>query len=178
MPVDQSHSPEIHMYTKSRAVSAAALVAVCTACASHTAAAPPNLTPMDAMWSAPILPTNQNSGQVTASKRTMINGEVSMVADKDYPQRTQVHITLGTPTTNSTVSWALVPERCGTGGLPVLPVNAFSPIDVGPSGRGEVTTVIPFTLPTSGAYHVNIYEGQRAELAGVQACAQLKLQAK
>ena len=166
------------MYRKSRAVTAAALVAASTACATQTTATPSNLTPMEAMWSASIQPTNQNSGQASASRRTMINGEVSMVADKDYPQRTQVHITLGTPATNAVVSWALVPDRCGTGGLPVLPVNAFSPIEVGPSGRGEVTAVIPFTLPTSGSYHVNIYEGQRAELADVQACAELKLHAK
>lgn len=167
------------MYRKSRAVSAAALVAVCTACAKQaTTAAPSNLTPMTAKWTAIVLPTNQNSGQAVGSRRTMINGEVSMVADRDYPQRTEVHITLGTPATNSTVSWALVPERCGTGGVPVLPVNAFSPIEIGPSGRGEVTVVIPFTLPTSGAYHVNIYEGQRAELSAVQACAELKLQAR
>lgn len=167
------------MSSKSRAISTAALVAVCAGCAKQTTmAASSNLTPMNAMWSASIQPTNQNSGQATASRRTMINGEVSMVADKDYPQRTQVHITLGTPATNSTVSWALVPERCGTGGVPVLPVNAFSPIEVGPSGRGEVTAVIPFTLPTTGSYHINIYEGQRAELADVQACAELKLQAK
>ncbi len=166
------------MNRKSRAVTAAAVVAVCTACATQTTGTPTNLTPMEAMWSAPIQPTNQNSGMVGASRRTMINGDVRMVADKDFPQRTEVHITIGTPATNSTVSWALLPDRCGSGGLPVLPVNAFSPIEVGPSGRGEVTVVIPFTLPTTGSYHVNIFEGQKAELADVQACAQLKLQAK
>lgn len=166
------------MHRKSRAISAAALVAACTACATQTTSAPMNLTPMQAIWTGSIQPTNQNSGEATASRRTMINGDVSMVADKDYPERTEVHITLGTPTTNSSVSWALVPERCGTGGVPVLPVSSFSPIDVGPSGRGEVTVGIPFTLPTSGAYHINIYEGQRAELADVQACAELTLHAK
>ncbi|MEO7041564.1 MAG: hypothetical protein ABI035_04815 [Gemmatimonadaceae bacterium] len=166
------------MYRKSRAVTAAALVVACTACAKQTAGPVLTLTPMEAIWTASIQPTNQNSGQAAASRRTMINGEVSMVADKDYPLRTVVHITLGTPVTDASVSWALVPERCGTGGVPVLPVNAFSPIEVGPSGRGEVTAVIPFTLPTSGAYHINIYEAQRAELADVQACAQLTLRAK
>jgi len=133
---------------------------------------------MEAIWSASIQPTNQNSGQATASRRTMINGDVTMVADKNFPQRTQIHITLGTPNTTSTVSWALVPDRCGTGGVPVLPVSAFSPIEVGPSGHGEVTVVIPLVLPTDGSYHVDIYEGQRAELAAVQACAQLRLRAK
>jgi hypothetical protein len=167
------------MYMKSRVASAAALVAVCTACASQkTAVTSANLTPQTAMWSASILPTTQNTGKAVQQQRTLINGEVTMVADKDYPTRTAVHITLGTPTTNSTVSWALVPDRCGSGDVPVLPMSVFSPIDVGPSGRGEVTTVIPFTLPTTGSYHVNIYGGNHADLSAVQACAQLKLHAR
>lgn len=166
------------MYRKSRAVGAAALVVVCAACAKHSGNAPSGLRPEEARWSGMIQPTYQNSGATAASRRTNIDGTVDLVADKDYTSRTKVDITLGTPVTNSTVSWALVPDRCGTGGVPVLPVDAFTPIEVGPSGRGEVSVIIPFELPTSGTYHVDIYEGARATLADVQACAELRIHAK
>jgi len=166
------------MYKQSRAVGAVALLAVCAACAKHSGGPALALTPAEAKWSGAILPKEQNSGQAAASRRTLINGQVDMVADADYPTRTRIDITIGTPVTNSTVLWALVPDRCGTGGVSVLPVNAFPPIEVGPSGRGEVSAVVPFQLPTQGNFHIDIYESRRATLADVQACAELKLHAK
>lgn len=174
------------MFRQSRVIGAAAAVVLCAACSKQQtagtagAAASPavSLRPSEARWTGTILPTSQNSGQAFGSRRTQINGQVTMVADRDYPNRTAIDISIGTPASNSSVLWALVPERCGTNGAPVLSINSFSPIEVGPSGRGEVKVVIPFELPTQGAYHVDVYEGRRATLADVQACAEMKLLAK
>ena len=166
------------MYKQSRAIGTALVAVVFAACAKSTAGPAMALTPAEAIWTGQLQPTQQNSGQAGASRRTMIDGRVEMAADKDYPSRTHVDVSMGTPNRNTTATWALVPDRCGTGGVPVLPPSAFSPIEIGPSGRGEVTVVLPFELPTQGNYHVNIYEGRSADLAGVQACAELKMHAK
>lgn len=163
------------MYKQTRAVGAAALAVMCASCAKHSTGPGLTLSPSEARWSGAILPTDQNNGTVEGAGRKMINGQAELIADADYPNRTKIDITLGTPSTNTTVLWALVPDRCGTGGVSVLPVNAFSPIEVGPSGRGEVTVVIPFELPTQGSFHIDIYQARRATLADVQACAELKM---
>jgi hypothetical protein len=166
------------MYKQSRAVSAAVLAVACAACARHSVGPQLALRPSEAKWSGPILTKDQHTGAVEASRRTNMNGQVTMIADPDFPNRTRVDLSLGTPTTNSTVLWSIAADRCGTGGVPVLPVNAFPPLEIGPSGRGQVTAVIPFELPTQGSYHVDIYQGRRATLSDVQACAELKMTAR
>ena len=166
------------MYKQSRAVGTALVAVACAACSKAAPGPVVALTPAEAIWTGQLQPTEQNTGGVEASRRTMIDGRVVMQADKDYPTRTTIDVSMGTPNRNSSVTWALVPDRCGTGGVPVLPPSAFSPIEVGPSGRGEVTVVLPFELPTQGSYHVNIYEANTASLAAVQACAELSMHAK
>lgn len=166
------------MYKQARALGTALVAVACAACAKSSAGPTMALTPAEAIWTGQLQPTEQNSGQAAASRRTMIDGRVEMVADKDFPDRTRIDVTIGTPNRNSSVTWALVPDRCGTGGVPVLPSSAFSPIEVGPSGRGEVAVTLPLELPTQGSYHVDIYEGRSATLAAVQACAELKMHAK
>jgi hypothetical protein len=108
----------------------------------------------------------------------VVDGSVKMIADPSSPTHTRIDISIGFPKTNASVRWALVPDRCGSGGVPVLPINSFTPIDVGPSGRGQVTAIIPMELPTQGTFHVDIYGGQRASQFEVTACSDLKLSAK
>src|SRR5665213_3354954 len=85
--------PEKEMYRQSRAVGTVLVAVACAACSKAAPGPVVALTPAEAIWTGQIQPTEQNSGGVEASRRTMIDGRVEMQADKDYPTRTTVSYT-------------------------------------------------------------------------------------
>ncbi len=90
--------------------------------------------------------------------------------------RTRARVTVSTDVRNaSQMQWALVPGRCGSGALPMAGVERFPVIEIGSNNRGELDMEMPLTLPTSGSYHVNIYNGG-TQLNNVVSCANLTKQ--
>lgn len=88
--------------------------------------------------------------------------------------RTRIRLNISTPATNSTaLQWAIVPGRCGSGGIPITGVERFPVIEISNSGRGELDMEIPLTLPTTGTYHANVYRGG-TQLNNVVTCANLR----
>jgi hypothetical protein len=169
------------MYRRTSIVGIATAVVLGTvACASHSAnqQALSRLLPEQLQWTGSIRPVEHSSGAVEPSKRTAMNGTVRMVQDPGNRDHSRIDVTLSSPRGNTTMSWALVSSRCGSAGLPVLPLTSFQPLDLGSSGRGETSVSIPFSFPTQGSYHVAVYSGNRASLNDVIACAQLKLDQK
>jgi len=87
--------------------------------------------------------------------------------------RTRARVTVSTDVRNaSQMQWALVPGRCGSGALPMVALQRFPVIEIGSNNRGEIDMEMPLTLPTSGSYHVNIYNGG-TQLNNVVSCANL-----
>ena len=165
--------------------SAAVVVAAVAACVSHSGTPhpgdgpePENVSPSQLRWAGAIKPVERSMGVVGQVRPVMMNGTVVMIRDVDDSSRSHINITLSSPNANQSVSWALLTDRCGTGTVPVLPVNNFQPLDVGSGGRAEGSTTIPFSFPTSGTFHLDIYAGTRATLSDVIACADLTLGAK
>lgn len=165
------------MYRRTPVVGVAVLIAGLAACASHSTnqAGAGELAGGNVSWSGSIKPAERNTGTIGSTRKSMVEGSVFMTRDTKDPTRSRIDLVLSSPTGNSSVSWALVPGRCRSGGVPVLPVNNFQPIDVGSSGRAELSVSIPFEFPDQGSYHVDIYAGNRATLADVVACSDLKL---
>lgn len=162
-------------------VGTAVLSAAFMACTSHSRTHEQDLNrvaPSHLRWSGSIKPVERSMGVVGQVRPVMMNGTAVMIQDSADTSRSQIHIFLSSPNSDQSVTWALLPDRCGTGSVPVLPVNNFQPVDVGSGGRGEASTTIPFAFPTSGMFHLDVYAGTRATLSDVIACADLTLGTK
>jgi hypothetical protein len=70
--------------------------------------------------------------------------------------------------------WAIVSGRCGSGAMPIASLQMFPVIEIGNNSRGELDMEIPITLPATGTYHVNVYNGG-AQLNNVVSCGNLRV---
>ncbi|HEX6576512.1 MAG TPA: hypothetical protein VF042_16205 [Gemmatimonadaceae bacterium] len=73
------------------------------------------------------------------------------------------------------LSWAIVAGSCGSPSLPILPMGSFPELNVGTGGRAQVNGTLSIELPTSGAYHVDIYRSRQQSMEALVACGNLKL---
>lgn len=142
--------------------------------ACSTKRASQQLVSSDPRWTGVIRAVERRTGAVTTSSLpAMFNGTVLMTRDEDNSTRSRIKILLSGPEPNRSMAWALLPDRCGTAGVPVLPVSLFHPLELGSNGRAEANVSVPIMLPTDGTYHVNVYIGNQAALSDVVACANL-----
>ncbi len=124
-------------------------------------------------WSGSLQPTQQRTGGLGPMGQSKAFGTVSLASKG--PERMVVNISLSTSLQSSTtLNWALLPGRCGSGSLPVVGVERFAVIDVGTNGRGQLTGEMALALPQSGAYHVNVYWTSGQQLSDVMTCANLR----
>ena len=162
---------------------APAVIAVLAACASTTpVAASGDALPASASaqsaspgtrWSGSLQPTQQSSGSVGPRGQSKAFGSVRL--SSKGPGRTVVDLSLSTSLQNSTsLNWALLPGRCGTGSLPLVGIERFPVIEVGTNGRGQLTSEMALALPESGTYHLNVYWGSGQQLSDVMTCANLR----
>jgi hypothetical protein len=126
-----------------------------------------------ARWSGNFVAVTEARSDVRQAARGNNYGTVT-ITGADSPRRTRVSLTYSTSSDVRFLSWAVLPDRCGSSGLPVLPITSFPDLQVGSDGRAQLTTELPFDLPTTGSYHVNIYKERRATLDAVVACANLR----
>ncbi|HMN10317.1 MAG TPA: hypothetical protein PKC83_16190 [Gemmatimonadaceae bacterium] len=126
-------------------------------------------------WSGNFTPVQVRSSNVAMRIQSRIYGTVSLTSADGAPERTRVRLSFTSQSGGNsfTVQWALVPGRCGSGGLPALPIDNFPMIEVGSDGRAQLDTELSLSLPESGEYHVNVYSGGQ-ELSNVITCANLK----
>lgn len=125
-------------------------------------------------WSGNLQSVQQRTGSLSPTSQTRAYGSVDLLITERDPNRTRAQIVVNLPTPQSTqLTWGLLPGRCGSGGLPVMPVDQFPVIDVGNNGRGQLDVEMPMTLPTGGTYHVNVYR-RGNQLNDVVTCANLK----
>lgn len=162
---------------------APAVIAALTACASTTPVtgsgdgvpAPGSVQGATAgsRWTGSLQPTQQSSGSVGPRGQSKAFGTVRL--SSKGVDRTVVDLSLSTSLQNSTsLNWALLPGRCGTGSLPVVGIERFPVIEVGTNGRGQLSSEMALALPESGTYHLNVYWGSGQQLSDVMTCANLR----
>jgi hypothetical protein len=162
------------------------MVVLASACASgsHSPAVTPAGTGADApgvlglAWTGRFQPRQQQSGDGTSLRgRNNATGTVTLTALAR--ERLRAEITVATPLATATnIRWSLSTGACGSNTIPVLPVDQFPEITVSSSGRGQLDTEVPTSLPTSGSYHVNIFWTNGADESDVMTCANLRQSAR
>ena len=124
-------------------------------------------------WTGSLQPRQQRSGGLGPTGQNKTFGTVSLTAMG--PERASVSIAVSTPLQGSTtLTWAILPGRCGSGTLPIIGMERFPALDVGNNGRGSLDTEMALELPASGSYHLNIYWETGQQLSDVMTCANLK----
>ena len=154
-------------------VSAAGLLASgCASSPSATNEAP--ATPSSSGWIGTFQPTQERTGVLAPTRLQQAGGTVRLRQSVRDPQRTTVVLAVSSAVQQPTsLRWALLPGRCGSGSLPLLSFEQFPPLDVTSSGRGQLEIDIPVQLPQSGAYHVNVYH-EGTQITNVLTCATLR----
>lgn len=124
-------------------------------------------------WQGTFQPTQQRTAMAAPTSQNKTTGSIFLA--QAGPDRTRVRLTISTDLRNaSQMQWAIVSGRCGSGALPIVPVQRFPVIEIGGNSRGELDMEMPLTLPTSGSYHANVYNGG-TQLNNVVTCANLAM---
>lgn len=122
-------------------------------------------------WQTMLQATQQRTAMAAPTAQQKTTGSVYL--SEAGANRTRVRMTVSTDVRNaSQMLWAIAPGRCGSGSMPIAGVQSFPVIEIGNNGRGELDMEIPITLPATGTYHVNVYNGG-VQLNNVVSCGNL-----
>lgn len=129
-----------------------------------------------ASWSGNISAVVESNSDVRQSTRGNGYGNAQLTRG-DAANSTRINVQYSAGGSNSTdryLNWAVLPGRCGSGSLPVMPISNFPELTVGGDGRAQVSVELPFEFPTRGDYHINIYHERQQTLDQVVACGNLR----
>lgn len=158
------------------AIAAMATVPACATGSKGSSTVPLTTEPGVPTWSGSLQPTQQRTGGLAVTGQNKVFGTVNITPSESRVQRMRVRLTIGAPVQGATsFRWAVLPDRCGTGQLPLLGFEQFPLIDVSTNGRGQIETELPLVLTAGASYHVNVYDGGQ-QLENVLTCANLKFE--
>jgi hypothetical protein len=153
------------------------VIACATTPAVETAASPSSSVSTSGnvvSWSGNISAVVESNSDVRQSSRGNGYGNAQLTRG-DTPSSTRINVNYSSGgTSDRYLNWAVLPGRCGTGSLPLLPVSNFPELTVGGDGRTQVNVVLPFEFPARGDYHINIYHERQQTLDQVVACGNLR----
>ncbi len=165
------------------AVSAGALAV--TACA-HSVPVEGGTTPSTSVstsggsggkWSGRIASVTQNRGDVAQSTRDKSYGSAEWSVG-NAPTLSVVNMTFTYAGNERDLNWAIIAGNCGMAALPLIPLSNFPELNIGSGGRAQVTATLPIDLPTTGAYHIDIYRDRSGGAASLVGCGNLKYRDK
>lgn len=166
-----------------RSVLNLSLAATLVGCASNNNAAPStrqqaesgDIPPSMLQWTGKFRQGEQMSAMAGIHVRNTSVGDVRLTADSRNVTRAQINFALDVdPALTGGFRWALASGECGTDSFPVLPVNQFPLLQLS-NNRGSLDAPVNFPLPTSGRYHVDVYQSAGADQGDVMGCANVTL---
>ncbi len=129
-------------------------------------------------WTGNLNPTQGRTGAAVTTTRQKAYGTVELTVSPNRPTLTHVRLNVSVPVEPglNNLGWAIHQGNCGSGNPPVMSPGTFPMIVLSVNGQGSVDDDIPFTLPESGAYHLNVFRGSGTQLNDVITCANLRRQ--
>jgi hypothetical protein len=170
-----------------RHICAAFLAAAASACASAPAVNPNPSLDRDRTaevlaaarrWTGTLNPTQGRTGAAVTTTRQRAYGTVELTVAPNRQTNTHVRLTVSVPAEPglNNLGWAVHPGTCGSGNPPVIAPGMFPTMVLSANGRGTIDDDVPFQLPESGNYHVNVFRGGGTQLNDVITCAELRKQ--
>ena len=171
--------PLRHLLTA--AIASTAVFACATTTPVNSSSEPRSEQTTDALgatnrWTGRLNPTQSYRGAAVATERQMAYGNVELYVSPNHPNLTHVRLTVSVPLEPGldNLGWAIHPGNCGSGNPPVMAPGVFPIMVLSANGRGSIDSDIPFVLPESGSYHVNVFRGGGTQLTDVITCADLR----
>ena len=165
------------------AIASTAVTACATATPVTTGSPPRNeqttqTMPGTSRWTGKLNPTQSYTGSAVATERQMAYGNVELTVSPNSPNLTHVRLTVSVRVEPGmdNLGWAIHPGTCGSGNPPVLTPGAFPMMVLSANGRAAVDNDIPYVLPESGNFHLNVFRGSGTQLSDVITCADLRKQ--
>jgi hypothetical protein len=127
-------------------------------------------------WTGTFNPTQSFKGAAVASERQKGYGSVELTPSPNSPSLTHVRLSVSVSMEPGldNLGWAIHPGNCGSGDPPVMAPGTFPLMPLNANGQAKIEDNIPFTLPESGTYHVNVFRGTGTQLTDVLTCADLR----
>jgi hypothetical protein len=109
--------------------------------------------------------------------RVAANGDVTLTANGANVTHVVLNLSLAQYQDPLRLYWSVAPGPCGSGSIPLMTVAQFGQINMS-TGSGSLEEDLGFALPTTGAYHVNVFgpDSNGQDESGVFACASMKLE--
>ncbi|MES2177916.1 MAG: hypothetical protein V4550_08600 [Gemmatimonadota bacterium] len=130
-------------------------------------------------WTGSLQPTQQRTGAVAVTSQNRAFGTITIQMPQGTGMSQRMHVSLTASISgvaSQQLRWAILPDRCGSGDLPVLGFEQFPLLEIGNNGRGEVSADLPLQLTANNSYHVNVYDGRGQQLDNVLTCGNLKFE--
>jgi hypothetical protein len=132
-------------------------------------------------WSGSLLPTQGRTAEVQVTSQHRASGTLSIEVPSTLTnnmQRARVTLSIALPElAGNQLRWAVLPDRCGSGDLPMIGFEQFPLLEIGSNGRGELKVDLPLELIANNSYHINVYNGGQ-QLTDVFACGNLRYETK
>lgn len=172
----------MHLQNVFAAVVAAAVLAGCATTppvsqpASSDAARTAAVLAASNRWTGTLNPTQGRTGAAVTTARQKAFGTVELTVAPNRPTMTHARLTVSVPVEPglTNLGWAIHQGGCGSGNPPVMSPGAFPMMVLSVNGRGSIDDDIPFTLPESGNYHLNVFRGNGTQLSDVITCGNLR----
>lgn len=170
-----------------RHICAVSLLAAAAACASAPALNPNPTSDDDRAaaiiagarrWTGTLNPTQGRTGAAVTTTRQRAYGTVELTVAPNRQTNTHVRLTVSVPAEPglNNLGWGVHPGNCGSGNPPVIAPGMFPAMVLSANGRGTIDDDVPFQLPETGNYHVNVFRGGGSQLNDVITCADLRRQ--
>jgi hypothetical protein len=127
-------------------------------------------------WTGTFTPTQSFNSSIAPSSRQKGNGNVELTVVPGSPDLTHVRLVVAVALEPGldNLGWAIHRGNCGSGDPPVLAPGAFPAMQLGPNGQAKYDDNIPYTLPETGTFHLNVFRGNGTQLSNVITCAELQ----
>jgi hypothetical protein len=130
-------------------------------------------TPGMGKWSGRISSVTQNRADVAQSTRDNSYGSAEWTRG-DGPTLSSVNLVFTYAGEDRELTWAIVAGSCGVAALPLIPLSNFPELSIGSGGRAQVTASLPIDLPSTGAYHIDIYRDRSGGAESLVGCGNLR----
>lgn len=101
-----------------------------------------------------------------------VGGTVHLQPAESARERTSVRVMLTGAVPGSSHPWHVHLGTCGNDEGILGPTTAYTPVEIGQDGQGQVTVVLPVATPSSGRFYVSVHESRTA-MEKVIACGNL-----
>jgi superoxide dismutase, Cu-Zn family len=124
-----------------------------------------------AVWQAILLPPPGAKPAAEPGIGKIVGGAATLKEDAGSKQ-TDATVTVTNAAPGSVLPWHVHTGTCEKSGGIYGPPQAYTPVHIGADGAGTVSVKLPFTLPSSGTYVVNVHRSVD-DLPTIVACGKL-----